>query len=211
MVNVLEEQKKIANLLLGGPRSGEELQKKLGISAETFGEVIAKMLKLKLVSKNAENCYVLKREIIDEVLRRRKVAEADSFKIRLRIIIDFQAIEKNLLKKHVDKVIDALKREKAFTIYSIHRAKPAKEGEMYSSFIEVDLSVKNFSSAIRLLFYYGASSVEIIKPDKIGFSQYEFQEGLVELATIFQNYSKYFLAKMTDEELKKFHDKIYEV
>jgi hypothetical protein len=81
---------------------------------------------------------------------------------------------------------------------------------MYSSFIEVDLSVKNFSSAVRLLFYYGASSVEVLKPDKLTLSQYEFQEGLVELAMIFQNYSKYFLSKMTDDELRKFHNKMYD-
>ncbi|MFA5357326.1 MAG: hypothetical protein WC308_00170 [archaeon] len=210
MVNVPEEQKKIANLLLSGPRGREELQKKLGISKEAFDEVIVRMLKLKLVSKNKENCYVLKQEIVDEVLRRRAIVEVDSFRIRLRVIIDLQAIEKGLLKKHTDKVVEALKKEKLFTIYGIHRAKPAKEGEMYSSFIEVDLSVKNFSSAVRLLFYYGASSVEVLKPDKLTLSQYEFQEGLVELAMIFQNYSKYFLSKMTDDELRKFHNKMYD-
>jgi hypothetical protein len=210
MVNVPEEQKRIANFLLNGPCSGEGLQKKLDISKEAFDEVIAKMLKLKLVSKNKENCYVLKQEIVDEVLRRRRIVEADSFIIRLRVIIDFQAIEKGLLKKHIDKVVEALKKEKVFTVYGIHRAKPAKEGEMYSSFIEVDLSVKNFSSAIRLLFFYGASSVEVLKPDKLAISQYEFQDGLVDLAAIFQNYAKYFMTKMSNEELKKFHNKMYD-
>jgi hypothetical protein len=208
---VKEEQKAIANLLMREPLTEAELEKKLRFSKEKLGGVLAQMLELKLVSKDgASGKYSLKQEIIDEVLKRRKIAEVDAFKIRLRVIIDFQAIEKTLLKKHTNKVIDSIKKEKMFTIYSIEKAKTAKDGEMYSSFIEVNLSVKNFSSAIRLLFYYGASSIEVLKPDRITFSQYEFQEGLMDLATIFQSYSRYFMEHLNKEDLNKFYEKIYE-
>ncbi|MCX6801307.1 MAG: hypothetical protein NTZ73_03910 [Candidatus Diapherotrites archaeon] len=206
-----EERKVVANLLMRESLAEAELEKKLRFSKEKLGEVLAQMLRLKLISKDgASKKYSLKQEIIDEVLKRRKIAEADAFKIRLRVIIDFQAIEKTLLKKHMDKVIDAIKKEKMFTVYSIERAKTAKDGEMYSSFIEVNLSVKNFSSVIRLLFYYGASSIEVLKPDRIAFSQYEFQEGLMDLAAIFQSYSRYFMEHLNKEDLDKFYKKIYE-
>ncbi len=80
---------------------------------------------------------------------------------------------------------------------------------MFSSFLEVNLSVKNFQSLIRFLFYYGPTSIEVIRPSKIELNQFEFQEGLVELAEIFQKYATFFTQHLNQEELTKFYKEAY--
>jgi hypothetical protein len=210
MPSFTEDQKKIALLLLSEPKTEEELHKQLNIPYDKLGVDLKQMLKLSLVLKDGyPTKYRLRQDIIDELQKRKKISESDSFKIRVRAIIELSAIEENLLKKHVVKIEDALKKEKIFTIYGLTLADPVEKDDMFSSFIEVTLTVKDFASLIKFLFYYGPTSVEVIKPQKIEFSQYEFQEGIVELAEIFQKYADYFTKKLTKSELDKFYEDIY--
>ena len=55
----------------------------------------------KLISKEGyPTRYQLKQEIIDEVQKRKQISEKDAFRMRVRAIIEFKAIEETLLKKH---------------------------------------------------------------------------------------------------------------
>ena len=114
-----------------------------------------------------------------------------------------------MLEKHVQKIIDAIKSEKNFTIYNIVPAEIVEEEEMFSSFIEVTLTAKDFSTLILFLFYYGPTSIEVIKPDKLEITQSEFQDGLVQLSGIFQKYADFMLKHLNKEELNKFHKDLY--
>ena len=205
-----DEQKKIALLLLSEPKTEEELHKQLNIPYDKLELELKEMLKLGLLLKEGyPTKYRLRQDIINELQKRKKIAEDDSFKIKIRAIIEMKAVEENLLKKHLQKLSETIQQEKIFTVYGINQAEIIEEDEMYSSFIEVTLTAKDFASLIKFLFFYGPSSIEIMKPDKIEFSQYEFQEGLIELSEIFQKYADYFQKKLTKEELNKFYDSIY--
>lgn len=169
------------------------------------------MLKLGLVLKEGyPTKYRLRQDIIDELKKRKKISEEDSFKIKIRAIIELKAIEQTLLEKHVKKIIEAIKQEINFTIYSIESAEIVEEEEMYSTFIEVTLTVKDYSTLILFLFYYGPTSIEVIKPNKLELSQAEFQDGLVQLSGIFQKYADFMLKHLNKEELNKFYKNIYE-
>jgi len=205
-----DEQKKIALLLLSEPKTEEELHKQLNLPYDKLGIELKQMLKLNLVLKEGyPTKYRLRQDIIDELAKRKKISEEDSFKIKIRAMIELKAVEETLLKKHLDKIGEALKKEEKFTIYGLTNAPIIEEDEMYSSFVEVTLTVKDFPALIMFLFYYGPTSVEVIKPSKIEFSQYEFQEGLVSLSDIFQKYAEYFSKKMTKAEVDKFYKEIY--
>jgi len=211
MAAFTEEQKRIAMLLLNEPKTEEELNKQLNMPYDKLTTELKHMLKLKVVTKEGyPTKYRLKKEIIEEVQKRKKIAEQDAYKIRIRGIIDFQAITKELLEKHMGKIKEALEKEKVFTIYSIDPADIEQDEDMYSSFTEVNMTVKDFPALVRFLFYYGPSSIEVIRPSKIELSQYEFEAGLVDLATIFQKYANYFMKKLTKEELAQFQDKMYQ-
>lgn len=213
MVHFTDEQKKIALLLLNEPKTEEALNKQLNIPYDKLTVELKNMLKLNLISKEGyPTKYRLRQEIIDEVQKRKKIAEKDAFRLRVRGIIEFKAIEENLLKRHMDKIVDALKKEPNFTIYSVTKADAVEDkgDEMFSSFIEANLSVKDFPSLIRFLFYYAPSTIEVIKPDKIDFSNYEFQEGLLSLTEIFQKYADFISKHLTKEELNGFYKELYD-
>ena len=205
-----DEQKKIALVLLNEPKTEEELNKQLNIPYDKLTKELKEMLNLKVIYKEGyPTKYKLKQDIVEKIEERKKIAEKDSFRIRFNAIIEFKAIEENLLKKHLKEISNAIRKEKALTIYELTEAEIVEDDEMQSSFIELNASVKDFTSLIRFLFYYGPSSIEIIKPTKIEFSNYEFQEGMMELADIFQKYADYFTKNLTRQELEKFYQNAY--
>jgi hypothetical protein len=211
MAGFSDEQKKIALLLLSESKTEEELHKQLNLPYDKLSVELKEMLKLGLVLKEGyPTKYRLRQDIINELQKRKKIAEDDAFKIKIRAIIEMKAIEENLLKKHLSKITETLQKEKIFTIYGISQAEIVQDDDMYSSFLEVTLTTKDFSSLIKFLFYYGPTTIEVMKPTKLEFSQFEFQEGLVELSEIFQKYADYFQSKLTKAELDKFYKDIYD-
>ena len=205
-----DDQKKIAILLLNEPKTEEQLNKQLNISFDKLMMELKAMVKLNVVTKEGyPTKYKLAQNIIDEVQKRKEISEKDAFRIRIRAIIEFKAIEETLLKRHMGKIKEALEKEKPFTIYDIKEEAIVEEEEMYSSFLEVNLSIKDFPSLIRFLFYYGPTNIEVIKPRKLEFSHFEFQEGLIELADIFQKYADFFTKHLNAEELNKFYNDLY--
>ncbi|MDD3084200.1 MAG: hypothetical protein PHP82_04205, partial [Candidatus ainarchaeum sp.] len=142
MVVFSDEQKKIALLLLNEPKTEEELNKQLNIPYDRLTQELKIMLKLNLIKKQGyPTKYCLRQEIVDKIQERKKIAEKDAFKMRIRAIIEFKAIEKTLLKKHVKKIKEALEKEKDFTIYDIEEAEPIEEDELFSSYLEINLSL----------------------------------------------------------------------
>jgi len=210
MVLFSDEQKKIAVLLLREPKTEEELNKQLNIPYDKLTMELKNMLKMGVITKDGyPTKYKLQQDIISEIQKRKKIAEEDSFRLRIRAIIELKAVEETLLKRHMGKISGALKKEKVYTIYDLKEAEIVEEEEMYSSFIEVNMSVKDFPALVRFLFYYGPISVEVLKPSKIEFSQFEFQEGVVTLSEIFQKYAEFFTKHLNKEELTKFYNEVY--
>jgi len=205
-----DEQKKIALLLLSEPKTEEELHKQLNLPYDKLSLELKQMLKLGLVQKEGyPTKYRLRQDIINELAKRKKIAEDDSFRIKIKAMIELKAVEENLLKKHLGKIKESLQKEKKFTIYGITEAPIIEEDELYASFIDVTLTVKDFVTLVAFLFYYGPSSVEVIKPSKIEFSQPEFQDGLVYLSEVLQKYATFTMQHLNKEELDKFYNELY--
>jgi len=210
MAGFSDEQKKIALVLLSEPKTEEELHNQLNIPYDKLEVELKQMIKLGLINKEGyPTKYRLRQDIIDELNKRKKIADTDSFKIKIRAIIELKAIEKNLLKKHLDKIKSAIESENSFTVYGVNVAEIVEDDDMYSSFIEVTLTVKDFPSLMKFLFYYGPTSVEVMKPSKIEFSQFEFQEGLVTLSEIFQKYADFAMKHLNKEEIDRFYKDMY--
>jgi hypothetical protein len=209
-VGFSDDQKKIAILLLNEPKTEEQINKQLNIPFDKLMLELKAMVKIGVITKDGyPTKYKLRQNIIDEVQKRKDISEKDAFRIRIRAIIEFKAIEENLLKRHMKKIREALDKEKPFTIYDVKEEAIVEEGDMYSSFLEVNLSIKDYPSLIRFLFYYGPTNIEVIKPKKLEFNHFEFQEGLMELADIFQKYADFFTKHLNKEELDKFYTDIY--
>ncbi|MDD5148096.1 MAG: hypothetical protein PHH08_01380 [Candidatus ainarchaeum sp.] len=210
MPKFTEEQKKIAMLLLHEAKTIEDLNKQLNLPYNKLSEEIKGMLKLGVITRDGfPTKYRLKEKIASEVLRRKKIAEEDDNALRVRAYIEMQAIEEGLLKKNLDKLAEAMQKDQNFTVYSLEKAKIVHEAEYYISYIEVNLSIKNFDSLVKFVYFYGPSSIEIISPDKITFQAHDFQDGLVNMADMVNKYSAYITKMLNKEELDKFHEKLY--
>jgi len=210
MPKFTEEQKRIAMLLLHEPKTIEELNKQLNLPYNKLSEELKEMLKKEVITKEGfPTKYKLKENIAEEVLRRKKVSETDDSALRLRAYIEMQAIEETLLKKNMDKIAEAMQKETVFTVYSLEKAKVSQQEEYYSSYIEVNLSVKDFASLIKFMFFYAPSSIEVLKPEKVSFSAHDLQDGLIDMTDMINKYSNYIAKSMNKEELEKFHDKLY--
>lgn len=208
-----EQQKLIAKELFEGPLTLQELEKNLKLSREDLQKDLKKMLELKVIEKTQKDekeLFSLKKSIAEELIRRKEISRKDTFDLRLEAYIEMQAIEKKLLEKHLNEMMEKLKNNPELTIYSIKKAsiqKPA-ETEYYSSYIELNFTVKDFSSLIQFMFFYGPSTIEVLKPEKISLKAFDFQDGLMQLADISQKYNTYIRKALNKKELEEFNKKI---
>ena len=210
MARFSEEQKRIALLLIHGPKTSEDLNSQLNIPFNKLSDELKAMLKLGVIEKQGfPTKYSLKKNIASEVQKRKKIAETDLNRLRIRAFIEMQAIEEELLKKQLLQLEESMKKDSNFTLYNLDKAPIEKQGEYYSTYFEINFSVKDFASLIRFMFFYGPSSVEVVKPAKIEFSAQDLQDGLMETADMVQKYSAAIHKLLNREELEKFNAELY--
>lgn len=204
------EQKRIAMALLhGGPQTIEELNGSVGISFDVLSKELKGLVKLKLlVADGYPLKYSLKKEIMEELKRRKNLSMDDENPIRLKVVIDVQAIVEEVAEKSLAEVEKALRGEKDFIVYTIFKAKPINHGETVTSYIEADVSVKDFKSLVKLMYFFGPTSVEVVKPRKLEVSIDDLQEGLMDMAEMIQAYNYHVLKTMKKTELESFQKKL---
>jgi len=209
MVVFTEEQKKIALLLASKPKALEELQQEVGLPFDELNRQLKHMLKLSLLEISGyPQKYSLAQRVAKKLSERKEIAEKDKFVLRLKITVEAQAIEETLLARELGKIEKLLRQEKDFTIYDLFQEKVIKEGEHYSAYLDANLSVKDFRALMHLIFFYGPTSIEVIKPAKTEFSLDDLQDGLMDASTMVQNYNEYIIKLLNKKELEEFHKKI---
>jgi len=204
-----ENQQKIAHMLSNGPKTAEELNEKLKIPLNEVSQELKEMMKLKLIRQDGYPLkYSLSPEIDSKLKERKAIAMEDHYKLRLKIITDVQAIDESLAMKSLDEVEKALRNEKDFTVYDLYKAPPTKEGEHYTSYLEGELSVKDFPSLVRLVYFFGPTSIEVLKPEKLEIPVDELQDGLMDMVEMVQSYNYHILKMMNRKELESFQRKL---
>lgn len=206
-----EKQARIANALVDSPKSASQLAKDLKMPEEKIKAEAEGMKKLGVLSESESGEYGLKPEIAEAVTKRREVASEDQFKLKLRAVIEAQSVSKELLEKELKRIEEALGKEPDFTLYDCVLEKMVKmEGEeRYASFLELTLSVKDFRALVRLMVFYGPTSVEVLKPSKYEISADALQDGLMDLAEMVHAYNAYVVKMMNRTELEEFQKKIF--
>ncbi len=205
-----EEQKKISAALVHGPRTAEELAEETGFTESRVAEEIKGLMKLKLVSREGfPTKYKIDEKIWGQAKKRREVAEADKFRLRMNIIIEVQGILEELVEKQLKDIEKKLKEDEDFTVYSAEHAETAKEGEHFTGFIEVGLTVRDFRALMKLVFSFGPSSIEVLRPEKIDLTLDELQDGLHYASEMVQSYVAYIAQKLTRDELERFNKDLF--
>ena len=209
MARFSERQKKIALELLKGEKSEKELAEALKIHPEDIHDSLQVMLKLGVVEKKGEK-FCLKKSLVEELNKRKELIEEDPFELRLNAIIEMQAVEKSLLEKQLEKLAKAINEDENFNVYSLEKADIIEtDSGNYSTFIEVSFSARDFKSIIHFMFFYGPSSVEVIRPPEIKLKADDLQEGLMDLVEMVHKYTEYITKIMTREDIEKFTKQLF--
>ncbi len=206
-----DRQKKISLALMKGEKTIQELQQTTTIHKENIEDSLKKMIELKLVEQN-QNKYKLNDTILKELKKRKEIIETDPFELRIHAIIEMQAVEKELLEKHLNQFTKSIKEDEHFTVYNVTSEEiiQTEEDGMFSTFIQTDITLKDFKSIIYFMFFYGPSSVEVIRPKEIKLQAEDLQEGLMDLAEMVQKYTEYITSIMKEKDLQDFTKKLYE-
>ncbi|MCR4335547.1 MAG: hypothetical protein NUV57_03360 [archaeon] len=210
MSKFTEEQKKIALLLLHSPKTVEDLNKQLNIPYDDLNENLKQMVRLKLIKMEGyPQKYRLMENIAEAVKRRKDIQESDPFDLRLKAVIEFKAVEESFLAKSMDTIEKKLKESKDYTIYDSYRAEPIKEDAQYSAYLELNISAKDFTAIIKFMYFYGPSSVEVLRPKKVVLAMDDLQDALMEMAEMIQLYNQSMLKSMNKDELDAFAKNLY--
>ena len=205
-----DDQKRIAVALVNSPKTVEELNSQLGLPFTRLNDSLKQMLKLNLVKvEGYPQKYVLSAKVAEGVRRRKEIAEKDPFELRLKATIEIRAVEEVFLKKHMDEIAEKLRKDKTLNIYDIFRAKPLRDGGYFTSYFQVNLSAKDFSSIVRFMYFFGPSSVEVLKPAKVVLPMDDLQDALMEMAEMIQSYNHAMLKSMNKDELANFSKSLY--
>ncbi|MEK6970623.1 MAG: hypothetical protein AABW68_02920 [archaeon] len=210
-LNFTESQKKLCNALLDGPKSLEALSERVGMPHASAQEELKHLMQLKLISlQGVPPIYLLKDEVLQEMKRRKSIEAEDDNKFRVRILIEVQGLEEELVLLQVEKILDHLRGEPIFKIYAVKTEKMVKIEEKYSTFTEINLSVRDFRAMVRLAFFYGPASIEVIKPQKIDFSLHDFQDGLVDMTEMVHAYADYIMGILSRKKVEEFNAKFFQ-
>ena len=206
-----ELQKKIAQSLLSAPATLELLAERTGIPKADLQTELAFFQQLKLITlSDSTKEYALKEEIASELRRRKAIEQDDDNAFRVQVLIELQAVEEQLLQKQLGKILETMGKEPFFRVYAHSSAPIEKVGERYSTFLEVNLSVRDFRALVRLMFFYGPTSVEVIKPKEIKFTLDDFQNGLVDMSEMVHGYAEYIMGILSRQQVEEFNKRLYQ-
>jgi hypothetical protein len=205
-----ELQLKMSKALMQSPCTVELLAERTGINKTDLEKELQFFLQLKLISLDATtHQYALKPEIVQELNRRKSIEQEDDNAFRLSIIIEAQALEETLLKRQFDKILETMQKEPYFRIYATHMAPPEKIEEKYSSFLDINLSVRDFRALVRLMFFYGPTSVEVLKPKEVKFTLDDFQNGLIDMGEMVHGYAEYIMGILSRQQVEEFNQRLF--
>jgi len=202
-------QTKIALAMMKNSRTVPEFVKATGESLARVERELEEMLKHGLVERT-EDEFSLNKKISVELMRRREIEEKDTFTARLSAVVEVQEISEKAVEKHLKELRDLMSKDPEFTIYKIEVGEPVKQEDYYSGFVEVNFSAKNFAATMRFLLLFAPSSIEVIKPPKVEFTAFDFQEGLNDLSYWVTRYNLLIGKHMKLKEIENFNKSVLE-
>ena len=192
-INNLEELKKIiAQKLATGAKTEDELQKEIpNASYDLLSKTLKNLLFLKLVKKEGFPVkYYLSEEILKKVAEKKEISAHDKNLIRLSILIESKASDKKALREAMEQISNKLKEDKKYVVYNIDLAEIVVDDDLFSTYISAEVSCASLSEVFRLIYFYGVTSIDVLKPDKLNVHISDLQQALVTLVDITHGYTE---------------------
>jgi len=211
ILKLTNNQRKIIVELIEGPKTIEYLEKALDFEVNELTEDIKKILSAGIIKKTNDfpTKYRLDEFISTQLKKRKEIEENDSFRIKIHMIIDIEAITKEIVDLNLKKVKEVLEEDQNLHIHEIKVGEPMTQENYFYGFLDITFTVKNFMYLIHTIMYYAPSVVEVLKPNKLDLSMFELQDGLMEIAQRTSQYVGELQKRLTKEEADLILKKAY--
>ncbi len=192
-LSILDLRNLVAKNLSTGDKTEDDLKKLIpGATYEQLVLALKNMLTLKLIKKEGFPIkYSLSSDIKERLLRRKDVSNTDSNPIRVSIMIESMANDKSALRTAMEQILERLKADTNYKIYESSLAEVVVHEltGLFSTYIEAEVSCSNFQSLLKLIYYYGVTSIDVTKPEKLTLSISDLQEGLFAIVDMTHGYA----------------------
>ena len=196
----------IAKELSKGPKTEDDLKKALpNVSYAEILNALKFLLQLRLITKKGYPVvYSLSDEIKNKLKKREELRESDVNLLKTAIIIESKSDDKAKLSNFMKTLFKNLKEDKAYKIYDASLEEIIVHDGLFSTFITAELSCSDLHSLFRLIYYYGATNVEILEPTKITVGLADLQRSAMLISDMIHGYADMiFKLKKENEELAK--------
>lgn len=203
---IMELQGIIGKQLAIGPKTEDELMAAIpGAKYDEIIKVLKNMLFLKLITKDGYPVkYTLSKEVLAGMQEKKAISENDKNQIKVAILIESKANDKGDLRKAMEQISDSLKKDTAYTIYSLTVAEIVLHEDLFSTYISAELTCPSISALFRLIYFYGATSVEVLKPDKYTVTIGDLQQASHTITELTHGYAQMiYQLKRENAELSK--------
>ena len=182
----------VARQLSKSPKTEDDLKKLIpNASYDQIANVLRNLLLLKLIKKEGFPVkYSLSEEIANRLLKRKELSNTDTNIIKVSMMIESMSNDKAALRTGMESIIEQIKKDPDYFIYSINLADIGISNDLFSTYIEGELSCSGFKSLLKLIYFYGVTSIDILKPDKLTLNISELQEGLVTIVDLTHGYAE---------------------
>lgn len=181
----------IAKSLYKSEKTDLELKKEItNVSYEKLMLALKNMLALKLIKKQGFPVkYSLSQEILDTLEKRKKLSENDKNVIKVEIIIESKADDKTALREMMEKLLKTLKEDESYLVYDANIAEIVVHDSLFSTYISAQVSCLDLFTLFKLIYFYGVTSIEILKPDKLMVPISDLQNSLHVLVDMVHGYT----------------------
>jgi hypothetical protein len=204
--NIKELKNEIARQLYKGIKTEEDLKKAIpGASYNELSTALANMLKLKLIKKEG---YPVKYSISDDIVKkleqRKEISESDKNAIRVSIIIESKSDNKGKLREAMEGILNSLRNDERYVIYESTLADIIVHDDLFSTYIDAEVSCGNLNALLRLIYFYGVTTIDVIKPEKLQVPISDLQESLFTVVDMTHGYADMiFQLKKQNAQLSK--------
>jgi len=183
--NELKEKKELKDLqdilvkhISESPKTEDELLKLVpNAKYEQVLKILKSLLSLKLITKEGFPVkYSLSPEIADRLFERKTLSENDKNQLRVAILIESKSNDKGKLRLAMEEISQKLKTDKNYLVYDLEIAEIILHDDLFSTYISAEVSCATLLDLFRLIFFYGATSVDILKPTKTQVSISDLQQ-----------------------------------
>ena len=192
-LSIIDLRNLIAKNLSTGDKTEEDLKKLIpGATYEELVLALRNMLTLKLIKKEGFPIkYSLSLDIKEKLAKRKEISNTDQNPIKVSIIIESMASDKGALREAMEEILERLKKDSNYKVYEASLAEVVVQEatSLFSTYIEAEVSCLDFQSLLKLIYYYGVTSIDVNKPEKLTIPISDLQEGLFAIVDMTHGYA----------------------